>query len=68
MHEMSAYTNAAKVRALPNDSEGEGEEELEYPGRGATLVDWEEYHKQQMRFVQHKIDMRMDVAKKWIGK
>ena len=36
--------------ALPSDSEGESEEELEYPGRGATYEDWDVFHKQQIQF------------------
>ena len=51
MHEMSAHGKEMGM-ALPSDSEGESKEELEYPGKGATLVDWEEFHKQQIRFVQ----------------
>ena len=52
MHEMSAHVKEM-VTALPSDSEGESKEELEYPGKGATLVDWEEFHKQQIQFAQY---------------
>ena len=53
MNKMSIYSND-KVRALPNGSEGQSKEELEHPGKGATLVDWEEYHNQQMRFADYE--------------
>ena len=44
-----------KARALPNNSDDESEQELEYPGKGAMLVDWKEYHNQQMRVVDQEI-------------
>ena len=63
MHEMSAYVKEM-VMALPGNSEGESEEELEYTGKGATLVDWEEFHKQQIQFAQYEFDKKEKVARK----
>ena len=45
--------------ALPSDSEGENELELEYPGRGATYEDWDVFHNQQIRFVQYQFDEKV---------
>ena len=52
------------VMALPSDSEGESKEVLEYPGRGATLEDWEELHKQQIQFVQYQFDKKVKALQK----
>ena len=50
--------------ALPSDSEGESEEELEYPQRGATYEDWEEFHKQQIQFMQYDLDEKVQSLQK----
>ena len=48
MHEMT-LRKTQMASALPSDSEGESEEELEYPQRGATYEHWDLFHKQQIR-------------------
>ena len=58
MHEMPVHRKEM-VMALPSDSEGESEEELEYSGRGTTLEDWEELHKQQIQFAQYQFDKKV---------
>ena len=64
MHEMSAYVTEM-VRTLPrSDSEGKSKEELEYPGKGATLMYWEEFHNQQMQLAQYKFDKKVKAVKK----
>ena len=63
MHEMSVYATEG-VMALPSDSEGETKEELEYPGKSAPLVDWEEYHNQQMQFAQYEIGKTVKAVRK----
>ena len=52
------------VMALASDSEDDSKEELEYPGRGATLEDWEELHKQQIRFAQYQFDKKVKALQK----
>ena len=51
--------------ALPSDSEGESEEELEYPQKGATYKDWDLFHKQQIRFMQYDLDEKVQALNKW---
>ena len=63
MHEMTSHRKQM-ASALASDSEGESEEELEYPGRGATYEDWDVFHKQQIHFVQYRFDEKVKALQK----
>ena len=51
MHEMSMYIKEMVM-------------ELEYPRKGATLVDWEDFHKQQIQFAQYEFGKKVKVVDK----
>ena len=63
MHEMT-LRKKQMASALPSDSEGESKEELEYPQRGATYKYWDLFHKQQIQFMQHDLDEKVQALQK----
>ena len=64
MHEMTLHKKQMAL-ALPSDSEGDSEEELEYPRRGATYMHWDLFHRQQIQFMQYDLDEKVQALQKW---